>query len=383
AEHIEFAPATEHNRICSWRPSIDKLGLKDFIQTIAGLELTGSGPHLNSFPLKPIPHTQDSGAPEWDKDPRLDALTLRDWQKMEPDRWVQLNHPDMVESFIDRNDDGKIDGGYVGLAQMIDGLETQNSNDSGILGNAPFRIGPDNVGLDKLYQSWEFMWLQMLNQGHHYTAMADCDAHEVWGNGVGTWRMYMPSKTDKPAEIDWRENVRHAKAGHSILTSGPFLQVQTEDGKLPGDTVQATSEIKIKVKVQCTDWIDIDRVQVLVNGRKPEELNYTRATHPAMFSNGVVKFDRTITVPLKEDSHVIVVAYGENTDLSIGYGTSAQGKMHPCAYHNPFYVDVDGNGFKPNGDWLDWPNPTKKMTVEEVRKRIGSESHVAPSRKTK
>ncbi|MDB6034454.1 MAG: hypothetical protein JWM16_4792, partial [Verrucomicrobiales bacterium] len=113
AEHIEFAPATEHNRICSWRPSIEKLGLKDFIQTIAGLELTGSGPHLNSFPLKPIPHTQDSGAPEWDKDPRLDALTLRDWQKLEPDRWVQLNHPDMVESFIDRNDDGKIDGGYV------------------------------------------------------------------------------------------------------------------------------------------------------------------------------------------------------------------------------------------------------------------------------
>jgi hypothetical protein len=213
--------------------------------------------------------------------------------------------------------------------------------------------------------------------------MAVCDAHDVWGNGVGTWRMYMPSKTDNPAEIDWRENSRHAKAGHSILTSGPFLQVQTEDGKLPGETVQATSEIKIKVKVQCTDWIDIDRVQVLVNGRKPAGLNFTRATHPRWFGNGVVKFDRTITVPLKEDSHVIVVAYGENTDLSIGYGTSVQAKMHPCAYHNPFFVDVDGNGFKANGDWLDWPNPTKKMTVEEVKKRIGTENRVVPSRKTK
>ena len=194
AEQIEFAPATEHNRICDWRPAIEKLGLKDYIQTISGLELTGSGPHLNSFPLKPVPFTQDNGAPEWNKDPRLDALTLRDWQKLDPDRWVQLNHPDMVESFIDRNDDGKVDGGYIGLAQMLDGLETQNSNDAGILGDAPFRIGPDNLGQDKLYQAWEFMWLQMLNQGHHYTAMADCDAHEVWGNGVGTWRMYMPKQ---------------------------------------------------------------------------------------------------------------------------------------------------------------------------------------------
>ena len=162
------------------------------------------------------------------------------------------------------------------------------------------------------------------------------------------------------------------------LSAGPNRGWQA-----PGRLRSGHKRNKIKVKVQCTDWLDIDRVQVLVNGRKPADLNFTRATHPNMFGNGVVKFDRTITVPLKEDSHVIVVAYGENTDLSLGYGTSVQGKMHPCAYHNPFYVDVDGNGFKPNGDWLDWPFPTKKMTVEDVKKRIGSENRVVPSRKTK
>src|SRR4029078_439393 len=133
-------------------------------------------------------------------------------------------------------------------------------------------------------------------------------------------------------EIDWRENVRHAKAGHSYLTSGPFLLVTTDSGAGPGETTRTSGAgVKLKVKVQCTDWIDIDRVQVLVNGRARPELNFTRATHPGMFMNGAVKFSKWIDVPRSEDAHLIVVAMGEKSDLSTGYGTSGQAKMHPCA----------------------------------------------------
>jgi hypothetical protein len=211
----------------------------------------------------------------------------------------------------------------------------------------------------------------MLNQGHRYAAMAVNDAHQVYNNGVGGWRMYLPSKSDNPAEIDWRENCRHAKAGHSYLTTGPYLQVTTEDGTGPGDTARATNgKVKLKVRVQCTDWLDIDRVQVLVNGRMPATLNFNRAANPQMFKDGVVKFEETIEVPLKEDSHLIVVAMGEHSDISIGYGTSSQAKMHPCVYNNPIFVDVDRNGFKPNGDTLGFPLPVAKMSVEEARKEI-------------
>jgi hypothetical protein len=223
----------------------------------------------------------------------------------------------------------------------------------------------------------EFIWLQLLNQGHRYAAMAVNDAHTVYNNGVGGWRMYMPSKSDNPPEIDWRENCRHAKAGHSYLTTGPFLQVLTENGAGPGETTQATGGgIKLKVRVQCTDWIDIDRVQVLVNGRAVPTLNFTRTANPQMFQDGVVKFDQTIEVPVHEDSHLIVVAMGEHSDLSTGYGTSYQARMHPCAYHNPIFVVTGDHEFKPNGDTLGFPLPVAKMTVEEAR-RLMSESQSA------
>ncbi len=371
AEHIEFAPTTEHNRLYDWQPHIEKLGLAAEIQTVPGMELTGSGAHFNAFPFQPQPRTQDGGAPVWNSDPRITAITLRDWQGAEPDRWIQINHPDMVKNFTDADGDGRLDGGFHGLATLIDGIETENYSASSILDGRPFRIGKNKDGKESVQPLREGIWLQLLNRGHRYAAMAVCDAHSVHGNGVGGWRMYLPSQSDKPAEIDWRENSRHAKAGHSYLTTGPFLHVTTGDGTGPGDTTRAVGgSVKLKVRVQCTDWIEIDRVQVLVNGRARPELNFTRAANAKMFQDGVVKFDETIDVPLSEDAHVIVVATGEKSDLSIGYGTSTQAKIKPIAYHNPIFVDLDGHGFTANGDTLGFPLPTAKMSVEEARKQL-------------
>ena len=369
AEHIEFAPTTEHNRLYDWQPHIDRLGLKNFVQTVPGLELTGSAAHFNSFPFKPDPRTQDNGAPVWNKDPRITAITLRDWQGAEPDRWIQINHPDMVANFVDADGDGRADGGFSGLATLIDGVETQNYSASELLDGRPFKIGRDaKTGKESVSHVREFIWLQLLNRGHRYAGMAVCDAHTVWGNGTGGWRMYMPSASDEPAKIDWRENSRAAKAGRSYLTSGPFLQVTTDDGTGPGDTARTVKgEVKLHVRVQCTDWLDIDRVQVLVNGRARPELNFTRAATPAKFKDGVVKFDERIGIPLSEDAHIIVVACSEKGDLRTGYGTSQQSKVRPFAYHNPIFVDVDGHGFTPNGDTLGWPLPVKKISVEDAK----------------
>jgi hypothetical protein len=159
--------------------------------------------------------------------------------------------------------------------------------------------------------------------------------------------------------------------GRSYLTNGPFLQVTTDDGRGPGDTVRAINGgVKLNVRVQCTDWVEIDRVQVLVNGRAVPELNFTREKTPEKFKDGVTAFDATIPVALSEDAHLIVVACSEKSDLHVGYGTSPQSRMRPFAYHNPIFVDVDGHGFTPNGDTLGWPLPTKKISVEDAKRML-------------
>lgn len=376
AEHIEFAPTTEHNRLYDWQPHIDKLGLTRFISTVKGLELTGSGPHFNSFPFTPQPGEQDSGAPVWNRDPRITAALLRNHQGHMPERWIQINHPDLIENFVDRDGDGLADGGYIELGRMIDAVETENFSPSTLLQATPVRIFTNRTTKAlTVVENREFIWLQLLNRGHRLTGMAVADAHSVHGNGVGGWRMYMPSKTDEPSQIDWRENSRHARAGRSILTTGPFLQVETSDGILPGGDARASDQVTLKVRVQCNDWIDIDRVQVLVNGRQEPKLNFTRKTHPDWFADGIVKFEREIPVKLEQDAHLIVVACSETQDLKLGYGSSDQSILRPFAYHNPIYVDVDGGGFKPNGDMLGFPAVPAKYTLDQARELIHQHDH--------
>ncbi|HYF34092.1 MAG TPA: CehA/McbA family metallohydrolase, partial [Prosthecobacter sp.] len=371
AEHIEFAPTTEHNRLYDWKPLIEKLGLAPFMSTVPGMELTGRRAHFNSFPLTPEPYTQDNGAPEWNDDPRINAHTLRRWQKEDPTRWIQINHPDLTNLFGDRDMDGIADGGFVGISGAIDGFETQNGSGTDILAGAPFRVSrPQGSVAAKVTTIREFIWLQLLNQGVRQVAVGVADAHAVYGNGVGCWRNYIPCSTDDPAKVSWEELSPKVKKGNLILSSSPFLQVMTEDGHLAGEEVRGNGGVNLKVRVQCNTWAGIDRVQVLVNGRQEPKLNFTREANPDMFGKGVVQFDQTIRVPLQGDAHLIVVAVGEKETLQKGFGTSAYAKMRPMAYNNPIFVDVDGNGFRPNGDTLGYELPVAGMTVDKARAQL-------------
>ena len=369
AEHIEFAPTTEHNRLYDWAPHIKKLGLINHLSTIVGLELTGggAGSHHNAFPLPtPNPYTQDGGAPVFKKDPRLNAINLQNLGGWSPDRWIHVNHPNITEKFWDRNLDGKADGGFVGYEKYIDALESQNFRGNNILSKSPWIITRRGTS-ESVREVREFVWLQMLNQGMRTRAIAVADAHSVYGNGVGGWRTYIPSSTDEPSKIDPKEIIRNAKAAQLMLTTGPFLEVNA--GKsISGAEIKSTSgTVNLEVKVQCSDWIDIDRVQVLVNGKQEPQYNFTRASHPDYFGKGVVKFARTIEIKLKEDAHLIVVAMGENSTLKTGYGTSTNASLKPCAYINPIWVDVDGGGFKANGDTLGWDLPVGRQDPKKIR----------------
>ncbi len=372
AEHIEFAPATEHNRIYDWQPHIERLGLSPLLKTIVGLELTGSFQHLNAFPLEPDPLAQDGGAPVYTYDPRINAIVLRNWgtPSLVPgasrhdtyqnarvgvppfgggdDRWVQVNHPSVGRVFFDRDGDGVEDGGFVGFEKLLDAAEVWSSD---ILKASP-EIERSAGGRIVKIPNRTFGWLQMMNQGRRIWCVAVSDAHRIFGNGAGGWRTYVPSSSDEPAEINPSEIIRNAKAGRMMITNGPFLDVATGDGLPIGSTVIAEGGVSLKIRVQAANWMDIDRVQVLVSGRQPEEYNFTRKKHPGMFRDGTVRFNEVVRVKLQRDEHLIVVAAGENTDLRKGWGRDPNGRMPPVAFTNPIYVDVDRDGFKANGDTL-------------------------------
>jgi hypothetical protein len=165
--------------------------------------------------------------------------------------------------------------------------------------------------------------------------------------------------------------VHESEHGHIVMSNGPFLEVtaaaagQADDGRPAavaqvGDDLTAPGgAVALRVRVQCPNWLDVNRVQVFVNGRPDPQLNFTRRTHAGMFGRDAVKFDQSIDVRLTGDAHLIVAAGNEGATLGRVYGPEAGAAM-PVAVANPIFVDVDGGGFKPNGDDLGLPLPVRR-----------------------
>jgi hypothetical protein len=209
-----------------------------------------------------------------------------------------------------------------------------------------------------------FNWLQLLNQGFRIYGVVNTDSHYNF-HGSGFLRNWIQSTTDDPAKIDHMDMVHAAQQGRVVMSNGPFLEVLAQEvgrsnSVVPGQDLNAASgKIALKIRVQCPNWLDVNRLFVLVNGRPHALHDYSREKHPDAFRSGVVKFERTVDIDLKGDAHLIVVTGQTGGNLQSVYGKTYDANGQPTAISNPIFVDIDGNGFQPNLDTLDAPLPVK------------------------
>lgn len=375
-EHIEFAPCTEHNRISSYVPHLRALEVQHLMATCSGLELTGSPlpiNHQNAFPLRMVPRTQDNGAPQTDENPLVQIERLAMWEDG-AEKLVQINHPNLVQMLGDRDTDGTADGGFAGMFEFMDVIEVHPPQHIFLKPGTPEFTAAKNVPI--------FNWMQMLNLGYRAAGVVNTDAHYHF-HGSGGLRNFIRSSTDDPAQVSTLEMARAATKGQLVMSNGPFLEVDlyAPTGQRlagPGEEIHLPEgKGRLQLRVQCPNWFDINRVQVFINGRADETLNYTRRDTPEHFSNENVRFKAEIPLQLATDAHVIVAAGGEGLKLGRVLGPD-WGEQMPVAVANPIFVDVDGQGFKPNGDLLDQPLPLEKTTLPGAAER-GAAADASPA----
>ncbi|MEZ6136432.1 MAG: CehA/McbA family metallohydrolase [Pirellulaceae bacterium] len=352
AEHIEFAPCTEHNRIDTYADDLEFLGVTPAMATCTGMELTGSPlpiNHQNAFPLHRHEHEQDGGGPQTDADPVAQIERLGLWDN-NASKVVQSNHPNIPQILGDRDMDGMPDEGFRGMLGWMDVIEVHPPQ--GIFTPPPADVSPK----DK-YNNPIFFWMQLLNLGYRIPGVVNTDAHYNY-HGSGWLRNYLASSHDDPSAIDLDEMIHAAEHGHVIMTTGPFLDAAIEvDGQryISGEDIDMRGKTAtVAIRVQCPNWFDVNRVQVFANGRPV--LNFTRKTNPELFRNqGAIRFAfRGELQKFEHDTHLIVATIGEDLKLGPVMG-EVSGELPPVAVANPIFLDVDGGGFQANGDDLDVP----------------------------
>ncbi|MFM8891187.1 MAG: CehA/McbA family metallohydrolase, partial [Planctomycetia bacterium] len=357
-EHVEFAPCTEHNRVSTYAPHLERLGAARRMATCSGIELTGSAlrvNHQNAFPIVERPRAQDGGGPTVDNDnPVAQVERLALWDDG-AEKLVQMNHPDLVQILGDRDTDGKPDGGFEGMFGFVDVIEVHPLHEI-------FKV-PAPRDDPRKQTSPIFVWMQMLNLGYRVPGVVNTDAHYAF-HGSGWLRNWIESPTDDPAAVAVVDVVRACERGNIVMTSGPFLEANVTASRNgtparagPGDSVaDDDGAVTLAVRVQCPNWFDVDRVQVFVNGRPDPALDFTRRDQPERFARGVARFTAEVPVRLDRDAHLIVATIGEGSSLGVVMGPEHAADK-PVAVTNPIFVDVGGDGFTPSGDLLGLPIP--------------------------
>jgi hypothetical protein len=311
--------------------------------------------HQNAFPLIERRYQQDGGGPAVNNDSpiaQIERLALWDDGS---EKLLQMNHPNLPQILGDRDLDGRLDAGFEKMFGFVDVIEV---HPPAAIFSKPATVEAARKDLNAI-----FNWLQMLNLGYRLVGVVNTDAHYTF-HGSGWLRNYIKSSTDNPSEIDTLEMVRASQQGHLVMTNGPFLEVEAAaagERAGPGDDLQAADGgVNLRVRVQCPNWFDVDRVQLFVNGRPAEEFNFTRRSHGKLFSPDTIRFDHRFPVSLKSDAHLVVAAIGEESSLGVVMGPDHAADK-PVAVANPIFVDFDGNGFEANGDLLDLPIPHQQQ----------------------
>ncbi|MBL8820157.1 MAG: CehA/McbA family metallohydrolase [Planctomyces sp.] len=360
AEHIEFAPCTEHNRVSSYSDHIAFLGLSQHLATVSGMELTGSPlplNHQNVFPMIHRPRTQDGGGPTTDASPETQMERIVAWDD-HSEKLIQQNHPDLGWLFYDKNGDQQPDEGYSRSFPLMNVMEVHPIDP--ILNLQPmYSYDGKVVGNQTI-----FNWLQLLNQGYRIYGVVNTDSHYNF-HGSGGLRLWLKSLTDEPGSISSDEMRDVARSGKIVMSNGPFLDVHFSGPlnsslpSIPGEDFSARDgRVRASIRVESPNWIEIDTVFVLVNGRRRDDLVFTAESHPEYFAKGSVKFSQTLDFEIKEDSHLIVVA-GHRTATLGDVAGPFWGTQHPAAVTNPVFVDVNDGMFTSSKDTLDAKLPVK------------------------
>lgn len=320
---IDFAVATDHNRITDYGPALARTGLGPWLSTMVGDEITSVGAplwgHFNAFPLPAdAPHAPayfNVSPREIFAAARAGGATL-----------LQVNHPRMPPNIGYFNlahldpDTGRADPAF---AEGFDAVEVHN----GVWLESPAEVRRalvDVVGLAR--------------RGMRVTATGNSDSHKLFLNEAGfprTWVLVAPT----PRETLGARTVEALRQGRSTVSSGPFVEI-TVNGFGPGSTVTLPSMVgglpgvRVHVRVSAPAWVPVDRVELW-----RDETVFERVAITSGRIDGV-RWEGDFTVPLDRDASILAWAESDTPLPEVLPYRDAR----PIGFTSPVWVDADGDG---------------------------------------
>lgn len=264
ADGLEIAIRSEHEWVSDFAPVIDTMGLSDFAFGIAGLELTTfTYGHFGVFPLVPDPARASGGAISW-------------YDRLAPEVFDEVRaRPEAPALIVNHPRAGGLRQGYFSVAGYDPATGSVERPE----------LWDDELTLVEAFNGSDFErnregtvrdWFSLLASGRRVFVVGSSDSHVITETPVGYPRTCLALGVDDPRALT-ATMVRDATlAGRSVVSGGIFLDVTGPDGATPGEEASgAGATAAFEVVVRAASWIDVDRLEVIVDGVTTETIPIT------------------------------------------------------------------------------------------------------------
>jgi hypothetical protein len=327
---LEMPVRSDHEFVADFKQEIAQLGVEAYANGFGSVELTSMElwGHMGVFPLVPDPTQPNGGTPKWQSWPTaeqpgvkfetlsppvvFDAVRARSESPL-----VIINHPRGGTNYF----------GYVGydpatgLAEHEADWDTKFTlvevfNDSGWQSNKNGNVGD---------------WFGLLRAGRKVFAVGSSDSHGISSSPVGYPRTCITLGTDDPRAVTANQVRDALGAGHTTISGGIYVTAKLGTAG-PGDTVTgAGSPMMVDVTVQAASWVDVDAIDVVVDGTVVDTIPIMPGD--ADTTNPVIRFHKQVPVQVQASGGFVVIA---------AYGGTALDPVHPgripFGVTNPIFV---------------------------------------------
>jgi len=330
ADGLELPVRSDHEFVADFKSEIAQLGVEKYAAGFGSVELTSMEiwGHMGVFPLVPDASKPNGGTPLWQSFPTADKPDIP-FETLEPpvvfDRVrarsespvVIINHPRGGANYFD----------YVGfdpatgLASVDGTWDTKFTlvevfNDSGWQANKNRNVAD---------------WFGLLRAGRKVFAVGSSDSHGISSSPTGYPRTCITLGSDDPRTLTANQVRDALAAGHTTISGGIYVTAKLGTAG-PGDTVTgAGSPMQVDVMIQAAPWIDVDAIDIVVDGQVVDTITVMPTDADAL--NPVIRYHQMVPVQVQATGGFVVVA---------AYAAKALDPVHPgripFGVTNPIFV---------------------------------------------
>jgi hypothetical protein len=328
ADGLEIPVRSDHEWVGDFSTELATLGAEAYARAFSSIELTSFQVwgHMGVFPLNADATQVNAGAPKWQTFPTADApdtefATLSpkavfDSVRARPEApIVIINHPRSPTDYF----------GYVGLDPATGIASDDMDWDTKFTLVEVFNDSGWKANLGGTVKDW----FSLLEAGRHVFATGASDSHGISTSPVGYPRTCITLGTDDPRALTANQVRDALAAGHSVISGGIYVSAKLGTAG-PGDTTTgAGSTQMVDVEVQAASWVDVDAIDVVVDG----DIVDTIPVMPADAQGPVIRYHAQVPVQVRATGGFVVIA---------AYAARALDPIHPnripFGVTNPIFV---------------------------------------------